>query len=110
MPATRVYTAMGRARGVRAPGRVVGDKDPLSDLSDLVEGSRCKATMSLTSSPHFATLEIINIQSRRFGEIDDALAAEEGCRDADELKQTLLQFYPNLNVSSRLRVYYFKLI
>ena len=79
-----------------ATTRLCGERDPTSDLSLLSAGGRCSATSGAAGEP-FAKLDILSVEVRSSREVccDEALAAREGCRDAEELAALLASFYPH---------------
>ncbi|KAJ1456303.1 hypothetical protein M885DRAFT_517773 [Pelagophyceae sp. CCMP2097] len=90
----------------RATTRVQDEVDPNSDLERLAPTVRCAAT---SQGAVFAHLVITRTDAVRFGDVDDALAALEGCDSGEALQKLLLKFYPNLTPASHLVVYHFRL-
>lgn len=95
------------ARRKRATTRVVGEDDPNSDLSFLAAGAVAQA---ITDQAFFAELRIDRVVRKTLGEVDDALAEEEGCADAAELVALLLKFYPAATAATELAVFHFTLL
>ena len=89
----------------RATTRLVS-REP--HLGRLQQGDRVCGTSNAGES--FASLAITGVETRRFGAIDDELAAIEGLPTAAALQETLLRFYPRLRPRDQLVVLHFEVV
>lgn len=92
----------------KATTRVAYEMDPNSDLEQLQPGVQCLAQSDGNVS--FGKLLIKRKETLLYENIDDELARIESCASADELKQLLRHFYPDIGPGRELWVFHFELV
>ena len=96
-----------------ATTRIANEIDKNSDLDSITIGEQCWATSNVghdvDDATPFARINILNIELRTFGSIDQGLATLENCNSPNELRNLLRMFYPNLNDNTILKVIHFKI-
>ena len=94
----------------RATTRLDGESDPNSDLHALSAGVEAQAVTGPAGAPEtFARLRVDRVDALTVGEIDDALAREEGCAHAAELVRLLKRLYPDATATTNLSGFRFTL-
>ena len=70
-------------------------------------GTTCAAVRTDTGQT-FATLMIINAETRLFADLDDRIASIENHQRAEDLKRSLRRFYPSIQPHDTVRILHFQ--